>query len=284
MEVRLAEHLGMCFGVRDAIDLALHLTRQGPITILGDLVHNPDVLAEMDAAGARQARRAEEIETRSLLLTAHGTASRVKRELRVQGHQVHDATCPLVKRVHLAIEKLVAEGRHPVIIGQPEHVEVRGLVGDLDQYSILLQESDLDQLAEPVRCNPRLGVVAQTTQPITRVLELVEALRSHYPMADVKFIDTVCQPTKDRQDAMHRLIADTQVIVVVGGPESNNSRKLTELALSMGRPAYQVARATELRREWFAGYRIVGLTAGTSTPDRAIAEVQQWLELLETEA
>jgi len=195
-------------------------------------------------------------------------------QMRDEGFQVHDATCPLVKRVHLAIDKLVAEGRHPVVIGQPGHVEVRGLVGDLDEYTIVQSENDLAQLDG----RQRLGVVAQTTQPLARVLELVAALRSRFPDADVHFIDTVCQPPKDRQDALHQLASASDVVVVVGGPDSNNSRKLTDLARSLGRPAYQVSGAAELRAEWFAGKRVVGLTAGTSTPDRVIAEVRERLE------
>jgi 4-hydroxy-3-methylbut-2-enyl diphosphate reductase len=274
----MADHLGMCFGVRDAIDLALRLTRQGPLTILGDLVHNPDVVAQMDAAGATRAQRPEEVQTRSLLLTAHGTSNRVKQELRNQGHQVHDATCPLVKRAHLALDKLVADGRYPVIIGQANHVEVRGLVGDLTEYTIILTESDLERLDDPIRRNPRFGIVAQTTQPLPLVQELIEAIRRRFPSADVRFIDTVCQPTKDRQDAVHRLIASSDVVVVVGGPDSNNSRKLTELARNLGRPAFQVAGPAELRPEWFAGVGVVGVTAGTSTPDETIQAVRQWLE------
>jgi 4-hydroxy-3-methylbut-2-enyl diphosphate reductase len=276
----MAEHLGMCFGVRDAIDLALDLTRQGPLTILGDLVHNPDVVARMDAAGAARARRPDEVRTPAVLLTAHGTADRVKLELREQGLAVHDATCPLVHRVHLALARLVADGRHPVVIGQPSHVEVRGLVGDLDDYTVIQNEEDLDQLAGRLGRNPaaRLGVVAQTTQPIERVLELVAALRARFPRADVRFLDTVCQPTKDRQLALRRLAAESDVVVVVGGPESNNSRKLADLARSLGRPAYLVAGPSELRREWFAGCNVVGLTAGTSTPDPVIDEVRAWLE------
>src|SRR5947209_17224999 len=155
MEVRMAEHMGMCFGVRDAVDLALHLTRQGPLTILGDLVHNPDVVARMDAAGAVRARRPEEVQTRALLLTAHGTSRRLKLRLREEGHQVHDATCPLVKRAHLALARLAAEGRHPVVIGQAEHVEVRGLTGDLGTYTVLLTEADLPRLDAAVAANPR---------------------------------------------------------------------------------------------------------------------------------
>lgn len=280
MEVRMAEHMGMCFGVRDAVDLALHLTRQGPLTILGDLVHNPDVVAEMDAAGAVRARQLEEVKTRALLLTAHGTSNKVKRQLREQGYQVHDATCPLVKRAHLAAARLVAEGRHPVIIGQAGHVEVRGLVGDLKEYTLILEEKDLEKLDEPVRRGARLGVVAQTTQPIALVENLVAAMRRRFPNTDVRFIDTVCQPTKDRQEAMHRLVAAVDAVVVVGGPDSNNSRKLTELACGLGRPAYQVAHATDLRPEWFAGVRVVGVTAGTSTPERTIEEVRDWLQAL----
>jgi 4-hydroxy-3-methylbut-2-en-1-yl diphosphate reductase len=280
MQVCMAEHLGMCFGVRDAIDLALDLTRQGTVTILGDLVHNPDVIAQMDAAGAVRVRQPEQIQTPSVLLTAHGTSDRVKLQLHRQGLDVHDATCPLVKRVHLAVQRLVEEGRHPVVIGQPDHVEVQGLIGDLDECTVVEKVADLDKLLPRLDENPqaRLGVVSQTTQPLERVEELVAALRLRFPGADVRFIDTVCQPTKDRQQALRQLASETDVVVVVGGSDSNNSRKLTELARLLGRPAYQVAAASELRPEWFEGCRMVGLTAGTSTPDQIIHEVKEWLE------
>jgi 4-hydroxy-3-methylbut-2-enyl diphosphate reductase len=274
MEVRMAEHYGMCFGVRDAVDLALRLTRQGPLTILGDLVHNPDVVAQFDAAGALRTHRPEEVQTRAVLLTAHGTPDRVKQRLREEGRQVFDAVCPLVKRVHLALDKLLTEGRHPVVIGQAGHVEVRGLVGDLDDYTIVLEEGDIEQLAG----KPKLGVVAQTTQRLEHVEALVAAMRRRFPEADIRYVDTVCQPTKDRQDALGRLIDECDAVVVVGGPDSNNSRKLTELARKAGRPAYQVAAAAELNPEWFQGVGVVGLTAGTSTPERVIDEVRARLE------
>jgi 4-hydroxy-3-methylbut-2-en-1-yl diphosphate reductase len=280
MLVRMAEHLGMCFGVRDAIDLAMGLARQGPLTILGDLVHNPDVVAAMDSAGATRVRHLEDVRTSAVLLTAHGTADHVKLRLRDEGKEVHDATCPLVTRVHLAIRRLVDEGRYPVVIGQPNHVEVRGLVGDLDECTIIRDENDLVLLDDRLQREPgaKLGVVAQTTHPLECVLELVEALRRRFPDADVRFLDTVCQPTKDRQLALRRLAAGTDIVIVVGGPDSNNSRKLVELAEHLGRPAYRVARAAELRPEWFDGHDTVGLTAGTSTPDDVIAEVREWLE------
>jgi 4-hydroxy-3-methylbut-2-enyl diphosphate reductase len=280
MQVRVAQAMGMCFGVRDAIDLALELAREGPLTILGDLVHNPDVVARLDSAGAARARDRAEVRTPAVLLTAHGTSDRVRLGLIERGLEVHDATCPLVRRAHLALLRLVTEGRHPVVIGRPDHVEVRGLVGDLLDYTILHAEPDLDRLAPRLAWNPRarLGVVSQTTQPLERVLELVDALKARYPQADVRFVDTVCQPTKDRQQALRDLAAQVDVVVVVGGPDSNNSRKLVELAKSLGRAAHLVARASELRKEWFAGCAVAGLTAGTSTPDAVIDEVRAWLE------
>ncbi len=284
MQVRMADHYGMCFGVRDAVDLALRLTDAGPVTILGDLVHNPDVVAQLDAAGAGCASTLEEVDTRAVLLTAHGIADRVKLQLRQAGREVHDATCPLVTRAHLALKKLVADGYFPVVIGQARHVEVRGLVGDLDDYVIVLDNADLDRLADRFHGRAaekvRLGIVSQTTQPIEKAREIVEAIRRRLPAAEVRFVDTVCQPTKDRQEALRTLARDTDVVIVVGGPDSNNSRKLTELARSLGRPAYQVSGASELRREWFTTAGVVGLTAGTSTPEHIIEEVRGWLERL----
>lgn len=278
MEVRMADHYGMCFGVRDAVDFALRLTGAGPVTVLGDLVHNPDVVARLDAAGATRVHAPEEVETRAVLLTAHGTADKVKVQLRLAGREVHDATCPLVTRAHLALARLVAAGYFPLIVGQANHVEVRGLVGDLAECAVILNESDLERFAAENRTLEKIGIVSQTTQPIERVLALVAAVRQRFPESAVRFIDTVCQPTKDRQEALRTLAGASDVVIVVGGPDSNNSRKLTELARHLGRPAYQVNGPAELRREWFEGVRVVGLTAGTSTPDHVIDEVRTWLE------
>jgi 4-hydroxy-3-methylbut-2-enyl diphosphate reductase len=274
MEIKLADHYGMCFGVRDAVDLALRLTRQGPLTILGDLVHNPDVVADLDAAGAVRTRKTEEVATQSVLLTAHGTSEHVKEQLRQDGRRIFDAVCPLVQRAHRAASRLMAEGRHLVVIGLADHVEVRGLVGDLTDFTIILNEADIENLEG----KPKLGIVAQTTQPLSRVLELVEAVKRRFPATDVRFSDTVCQPTKDRQEALARLVNECDMIVVVGGPDSNNSRKLADLARKAGKPAHQVAAASELRAEWFTGIGKVGLTAGTSTPAESIDEVRAWLE------
>ena len=168
-----------------------------PLTILGDLVHNERVLAELRARGIRIAQHAAAVETAAAMVTAHGASEKAMNRARERGLVLTEATCPLVRVAHRAVARLVREGYHPVIVGQRDHVEVRGLTEDLADFDVVLSEADLFELRE----RARFGVAAQTTQPIERVRRLVELLRLRFPSAEVRFIDTVCQPTKQRQNA-----------------------------------------------------------------------------------
>ena len=197
MKIIRAEHLGMCFGVKDAIALALETARHRPLTILGDLVHNETVLAELQAQGVRIRQSPEEIDTPTVMVTAHGASERRIGETRQRGLAVLEATCPLVHLAHRSLARLVDEGFYPVIVGKRDHVEVRGMTEDLDRFSVVLTADDAADLPS----HPRYGVIAQTTQPIDRVRHLVGLIRERFPAAEVRFIDTVCQPTKQRQGA-----------------------------------------------------------------------------------
>src|SRR2546421_38522 len=190
-----ATHLGMCFGVRDAISLALNQTE--PVTILGDLVHNDNVLHELRSKGVKIQHQVADISTANVMITAHGASERALGRIRERGLKVLEATCPLVHYAHRMVAKLVREGYHPVIIGKRDHVEVRGLTEDLDQYDVVLTDQDIEQLAP----RTRFGVAAQTTQPIDRVRRLVGLIETRFPESEVCFQDTVCQPTKQRQNA-----------------------------------------------------------------------------------
>lgn len=274
MQILRAAHLGMCFGVRDAIDLALGQSR--PITVLGDLVHNPSVLRQLQSHGVRTVQQPADVATSAVLITAHGTSRKAVAELEGRGLQVVEATCPLVHAAHRAVAALVAEGFHPVIIGQRQHVEVRGLTGDLAEFDVVLTAEDVCRLAP----RPRFGVAAQTTQPIERVRGLVALLRECFPESEVRFVDTVCQPTKQRQSAAEALARQADVVIVVGGAHSNNTR---ELAATCGRycaRVHQVQGPEELRAEWLENAAVVGLTAGTSTPDAVIDAVEERLRVL----
>ena len=263
----------MCFGVRDAIDLAQREAARAPLTILGDLVHNETVLADLRARGIRIAPGLGAVATRNVMITAHGASERALQAARDDGRQVLEATCPLVHHAHRAARKLVAEGYHPVVVGQRGHVEVRGLTEDLAACDIVLTEAEIDAL--PAR--PKFGVVAQTTQPIARVRELVERLRARFPRSEVRFVDTVCQPTKQRQSAAVELARQADVVIVIGGAHSNNTRELARTCREYCHRVHQVQTADELDPGWLADAETIGITAGTSTPDVLIDAVEQRL-------
>lgn len=273
MRILRADHLGMCFGVRNAIRLALTQAATTPLTIFGDLVHNESVLKQLRARGVAIVNQPDGVQTDQVLITAHGASEQRKAALRLRGHFVREATCPLVAAVHRAVAQFARARFHPVIVGKAGHVEVRGLTEDLAESDVVLTEADVDALAE----RPRFGVVAQTTQPIERVRQLVARLRQRFPRAEVRFVDTVCQPTKLRQHAAVDLAQRCHVVIVIGGAGSNNTRELVETCRRFCSRVHHVQTAADLMAEWFGPDDRVGLTAGTSTPDAIIDAVEEWL-------
>jgi 4-hydroxy-3-methylbut-2-enyl diphosphate reductase len=270
MRILRAAHLGMCFGVRDAIALALDRAEAGPLTILGDLVHNPTVLTALEAKGVAVAHDIADVRTPTLMVTAHGTSNRTLARTRALGFTVVEATCPLVHVAHRAVAALARDGYHVVIVGQRDHVEVRGLTGDLDSFDVVLSEEDVLALED----RPRFGVAAQTTQAVEKVRHLVDLIRQRFPRSEVRFIDTVCKPTKERQSAAVDMARKADVVIVVGGRSSNNTRELVKSCGRYCAHVYQVQTDADVRAEWFDAAEIVGLTAGTSTPDDVIDRVE----------
>jgi 4-hydroxy-3-methylbut-2-enyl diphosphate reductase len=276
MKILRAEHLGMCFGVRDAIALALDQAAAAPLTVLGELVHNDTVLARLRARGVNIQSDPEAITTPSVMITAHGASERVIGRVRARGLNVLEATCPLVRVAHDALGRLVRDGFHPVVIGRRDHVEVRGLTGDLERFDVILAEADVLGLDE----HPRFGVVAQTTQPVERVEQLVRLLRWRFPGSEVRHVDTVCRPTKQNQSAAAELAARCDVVIVIGGAHSNNTQELVKTCRRHCGRVHHAQSAADLRAEWFADAETAGLTAGTSTPDDVIEQVERAIHSL----
>jgi 4-hydroxy-3-methylbut-2-enyl diphosphate reductase len=260
----------MCFGVRDAIDLAIDRAAAAPLTILGDLVHNATVLERLRAREIAIAHDPADVKTTTVMVTAHGTSERTLAGARALGLEVVEATCPLVQVAHQAVKTLRRDGYHPVIIGQRGHVEVRGLTDDLDEFDVVLDEDDVLAL----EAHPRIGVAAQTTQSIERVRRLVALIRQRFAESDVRFIDTVCQPTKQRQDAAVSLARQSDVVIVVGGAVSNNTRELVTTCRRYCSQVHHVQTEADLDPEWFLAAGTVGITAGTSTPDDVVDRVE----------
>ena len=265
-----AEHLGMCFGVRDAIALARREAATRQLTVLGELVHNNTVLDDLKQRGVQFENEPERVATRSAMITAHGASDRVRARAKEAGLQMSDATCPLVHYAHEQVRDLVSSGYHPVIIGRRGHVEVRGLTEDLAASDVVLDETDIDALA----VHPRYGVLAQTTQPIARVRALVEYLRIRFPRAEVRFVDTVCRPTKQRQEAAEALARQSDVVLVIGGANSNNTQELARTCGRFCERVHHVQGPDDIRAEWLPETGTLGITAGTSTPDQLIGAVE----------
>lgn len=280
MTITLADHYGMCFGVRDALRKTHDAAAAGPATVLGELVHNPVVQQHLATLGVQRGHleAVGSSATERVVITAHGAADRDRQAWRAAGYTVTDTTCPLVRKAHTALAQLVAQECQPVVIGQAGHVEVRGLCGDFPQALVVEDEAGVEALAFA----PRFGVVSQTTQPLARVLVLLERMQQRHATAEILFRDTVCQPTKDRQAAMDRLCRENDLVVVIGGRNSNNTRQLSETARQAGVPVRQVETAEDLQAVWFDGVSRVGVTAGTSTLDETVQAVVARLKQIES--
>ena len=275
MRILRAAHLGMCFGVRDAIALALEHADAGPLTILGDLVHNPTVLSALEARGIIVAKDVSDVKTQTLMVTAHGTSERSLARTRALGLKVVEATCPLVDVAHRAVAALAREGYHVIIVGQRDHVEVRGLTGDLDRFDVVLTEDDVMALDE----HPRIGVASQTTQSVEKVRGIVALIRRRFPSSEVRFFDTVCKPTKERQTAAVDMAQQADLVIVVGGAASNNTRELVKTCAQHCLRVHHVQTDADVQRDWLLGAEVIGLTAGTSTPDEVIDRVEARIRL-----
>lgn len=282
MHVIRADAMGLCFGVRDALELVDAVADPRDVTIYGELVHNETVLVQLQTRGfamTPESRRDELPAATNVLITAHGISDRERRRLQAAGKTLIDTTCPLVRRVHLAAQSLEAKGFHVLVIGRPGHVEVRGIVEDLASCDVVSSVDD-------VRAWPhaRLGIVCQTTTPPHLAEQIETAIRRRNPHAEVRFVNTICEPTRDRQSAVERLCRQVDVVVVVGGANSNNTRQLVALCRRLGTPAHHVQSAAGVDPAWFEGCTTAGLTAGTSTLDETIEEVYQRLRAIPSRA
>ena len=272
VKITLASAMGTCFGVQDAIDMALDPAFKDRLTVVGQLVHNPQTVERLRANGVRIVERHEidTITTDAVMITAHGAADTTKADLEQRGFTVYDATCPLVIRLHKLARWLERKGYFVVIVGQRDHVEIKGVVGNLTQCTVIAGPDELDRLAD--HADP--GMRSQTTNRLEKVRQVIDAIRALPHVEEVRFTDTICQPVKDRQEAIQELLsAEIDLGIVVGGYNSSNTRKLLDLLVDRGIDAHHIERPDEMETAWFRGKRHIGITAGTSTPQDVIEQV-----------
>lgn len=279
LRIEVASHAGVCYGVERALKLAAHAAEsaRGSVTTLGPLIHNPIVVRDLESAGVKGAQTVDEVESGTLIIRAHGVVPQVIDQARAKGLEVLDATCPYVKKVHMAAEKLVREGYQLIVVGESGHPEVEGILGHAgDAAHVVSTPRDLDG----VDLARKVGVVVQTTQTPANLAAIVSALALR--TMDLRVVNTICSATQERQDSAAELASRADVMIVIGGKNSGNTRRLAEICMACCPRTHHIEDSSEIQRTWFEGVALVGITAGASTPgahiDAALACINRLLE------
>ena len=272
MKVKLARSAGFCMGVRRALEIVLseaNKKKQGPLYTFGPLIHNAQVLELLEAKGVRVLNDPLSTGRSKVVIRAHGIPPQLRRQLRSAKVEIIDATCPKVARVQAIIKYYTNKGYMGIIVGDPDHPEVVGLKGYGGQSAwVVSEESDLASV--PIN-DRKVFVVAQTTQNAKRYEEIVEKIKAHCP--DALIFDTICEATHQRQEEVRTLAEQVDAVVVVGGYESGNTRRLVEIARSTGKPAFHVETPRDLDLRQLEKMQAIGVTAGASTPNWLIKDV-----------
>jgi 4-hydroxy-3-methylbut-2-enyl diphosphate reductase len=276
MEVRVARHAGVCYGVERALKLANEAADAGvPVRTLGPLIHNPQAVEELQSRGIEVVGSLDDADEGILVIRTHGVDPAIIRDAKASGLEVLDATCPFVSSAQQAAAQLKADGYTVVIVGEADHPEVEGIVAHAGGDALVVEEvSDIPERL-PSR---RVGIVVQTTQSLERLNQVVGALLPR--VSELKVHNTICSATSHRQSAAGELAREVDVMVVVGGKNSGNTTRLAEICRSANPRVHHVETADELRPEWFSGARLVGVTAGASTPDEQMAGVVAAIEAM----
>jgi 4-hydroxy-3-methylbut-2-enyl diphosphate reductase len=270
MKIILAKSAGYCFGVRDAVNAAYDVSKEhGEVYMLGDIVHNESVVDDLEKKGVKVVENLEEIpEDKPVLFRAHGTSKDVWKKAEDKKMNIIDATCPLVHDIHREVKELHAEGRKIIIIGDHGHDEVIGIASQVEGALIIASIEE----AQKLRKTKKAGIVSQSTQAIENVQDIINILMTK--VVDLRFINTICFPTKRNHQQIKELSVITDMMLIIGSFTSANSKRLTELSLERNKNTYQVTNAAEIDSSWFKNnINSVGISAGASTPDWIIESV-----------
>ncbi len=272
INVTVAKNAGFCVGVKRALKEIDRIAGKGNIYVLGKLIHNPQVVESLEKKGVKSVDEITDLEKGSIVvITAHGIPDRKVDELRMKGFEVFDLTCPLVKTVHIITKNKERQGYRIIIFGDEEHIEVKGIKGNLKDPIILSEKEGISKIPK----EGKYCIVSQTTQNVEKFNEIVEELKKHVSHLDVK--DTICMPTKERQKESVELAKKSEIMIVIGGKMSANTRKLTQRCSEFTK-TYHIETEKELNKSWFVGKDNIGVSAGASTPDYIINKVVETIK------
>jgi 4-hydroxy-3-methylbut-2-enyl diphosphate reductase len=269
-EIFLVEGAGFCFGVKRAIDIAFDVAnkhKEGVFT-LGPIIHNSQVVEKLKDLGVHTLENIHSENIKTLIIRAHGIPKENYEEIKKHGIEIIDATCPFVKKAQSIAEKLASEGYQVLIIGDKEHPEVKGIFSYAGEKAYVISSDEIPYL------NKKIGIIQQTTQPMSKVKEIMnKIINSLNEFEEIRIFNTLCNFTSKRLEATEKVAKEVDVMIVVGGRNSANTSQLANLCKKLGVTTYHIEEAKEIDKSWFKSAKKIGITAGASTPQWIINEV-----------
>ncbi len=275
MIITVAKSAGFCFGVKRAIKIALEAAATGKqVEMLGDIVHNEEVVQQIETAGIKKVDVLTAGKNKTLLIRAHGAAKKTVQEAQNKGYTIIDATCPMVKEIHTIAQDREAKGDIIIVIGDKGHDEVQGIIGQLQSPAIVIDNPENIPTAALSGIH-HATVVVQSTQAIENVRKILDVLEKKIP--NVRFHNTICKATQTRQQEIKTLPGENDVVLVIGSKTSANTKRLYEISKQLNQNTYWILSKDDILPEWFKNVKKVGITAGASTPNESIEGVVNWL-------
>ncbi len=277
MIINLAKSAGFCFGVKRALDIAFKTTGVGVrVFMLGDIVHNEDVMEEISKAGIKKISCLSCGKGKTLLIRAHGACIATLKKAAASGYRIVDATCPMVKEIHKIAQEMEKKGYAIIIIGDRKHDEVHGIIGQLKNKALVIDSSGAIPLAK-IKMIKKAAVVSQSTQNLQKVTAIVKKLKLY--IKEVKFFNTICRPTRIKQQEIKIMPLENDVMVIIGSKASANTRRLFEISKALNKRTYWIKSELEMNPLWFRKAKTVGITAGASTPEWITKKVIRRIKL-----
>lgn len=277
MKINLAKSAGFCFGVRRALNIAFNAVKPDTkIQMLGDVVHNEDVVKTINDLGIEKIRRLKKAKNKTLLVRAHGMPLETFGKARRFGYKIIDATCPMVKEIHKAAKDSELKGYRIIVIGDRNHDEVKGIIGQLKNKAIVI-DKPRNIPFQKIKMIKKAAVVVQSTQNIENAFEIVKKLREYIRI--LKFFNTICRPTRIKQQEIRIMPLKNDIMIIIGSKTSANTKRLYEISKSLNTKTFWIQSKNDIRPAWFKNAQTVGVTAGASTPDYTTKKVIEFIKI-----
>lgn len=265
VKINKAEYAGFCFGVKRAIDIALSTVKKNKnVVMLGDIVHNEKVVNKLKQLGIKPIKKLSKGEGKTLIIQAHGMPRRIINKIRRKGYKIVDATCPMVYHIHKIARQFEKEQRKIIIVGDKNHTEVKGIIGNLHNKPVIVENI---KEAHELKISPKkkIGVVVQSTRNLEETKTIFNILQQKFN--DIKLANTICNITRKKQNEIQTMPKRNDVMIVVGSKKSANTKRLYEISQTLNKNTYWINSPRQLRKIWFRKAQNIGVTSGASTPD-----------------